>query len=400
MPFPMAAPAAAGEELVAAAAAAAPTTTTPPPPKVSPTPTTPPGVPGHPSSPIDPIEPDDSGRGAESYRDGGGGGDDDDDDGYQSDGPSSDATTSISSNIRDYTWENNRRYHKYKEGRYAFPNDEPEQEREDMRHAMVLHLCGGRLHFAPIGENPQKILDVGTGTGIWAIDMGDEYPSAEITGIDLSPIQPSWVPPNVRFVVDDAEAPWIAPPDSLDYVHLRNMAFVIKDWTKLFQQAFVALKPGGWIELQDLKFNYSCDDGTMHPEDYGPLRMADLIHGALEKFGVDTTSAEKNPERAAAAGFVDPRHFVIKLPVGPWARDKTMKTVGLYNRSGIYDGLQGITMGPFTRGLGWSQEEVEVFLTTVRKDLMNARIHSYITWHSLCAQKPLSAAAPPAAGGQ
>lgn len=117
----------------------------------------PPGA-SAPGSPSDAIEPDDSPDNP----------DHDADDGYESEGVS-DATTSISSSIRDFAWENNRRYHKYKEGRYSFPNDEPEQEREDMRHAMVLHLCGGRLHFAPL-ENPQSILDVGTGTGIWAID--------------------------------------------------------------------------------------------------------------------------------------------------------------------------------------------------------------------------------------
>ena len=66
-------------------------------------------------------------------------------------------------------FENNRRYHKFQEGRYSFPNDDLEQEREDMKHAMVVNLCNGRLHFAPL-ENPQNILDVGTGTGIWPID--------------------------------------------------------------------------------------------------------------------------------------------------------------------------------------------------------------------------------------
>ena len=38
-----------------------------------------------------------------------------------------------------------------------------------MKHAMVKMLCG-QLYFAPIGEHPQEVLDIGTGTGIWAIE--------------------------------------------------------------------------------------------------------------------------------------------------------------------------------------------------------------------------------------
>jgi hypothetical protein len=79
------------------------------------------------------------------------------------------AETSISSSVRDYAFEHGRRYHKYQEGRYLFPNDESEQEREDMKHSMIVNLCGGRLHYAPL-EDPREILDIGTGTGIWAID--------------------------------------------------------------------------------------------------------------------------------------------------------------------------------------------------------------------------------------
>jgi hypothetical protein len=51
------------------------------------------------------------------------------------------------------------------------------------------------------------ILVVGTGTEIWAIDFADEHPEAHVIGIDLSPIQPLSVPPNVTFEIDDLKEP-------------------------------------------------------------------------------------------------------------------------------------------------------------------------------------------------
>jgi cyclopropane fatty-acyl-phospholipid synthase-like methyltransferase len=70
-------------------------------------------------------------------------------------------------------------------------------------------VMDGRLHLAPFSreEPPRKVLDIATGTGTWAIDMGDLYPDSQIIGTDLSPIQPSFVPPNVRFFVEDSCVP-------------------------------------------------------------------------------------------------------------------------------------------------------------------------------------------------
>ncbi|KAG8406016.1 hypothetical protein J3458_021359 [Metarhizium acridum] len=67
-------------------------------------------------------------------------------------------------------------------------------------------LMGGKLHFAPISpENyPHFILDIATGIGDWAIEMADEFPDSRIIATDLSPIQPNYVPSNVRFYVEDA----------------------------------------------------------------------------------------------------------------------------------------------------------------------------------------------------
>jgi hypothetical protein len=84
----------------------------------------------------------------------------DTDPGYGTD-DSSTYTASISSSIKQHVYEGGLRYHAFRDGKYAFPNDETEQNRDDMKHAMTLLLCDGRLHYAPIGGNPLNIIDLG-----------------------------------------------------------------------------------------------------------------------------------------------------------------------------------------------------------------------------------------------
>lgn len=77
---------------------------------------------------------------------------------------------SVTSLTRDYVFENGLRYHRYREGAYNFSNAASEQHREHQKHLMMESLCQGRRFHAPIGSNPQNILDLGTGTGEWAIE--------------------------------------------------------------------------------------------------------------------------------------------------------------------------------------------------------------------------------------
>lgn len=64
----------------------------------------------------------------------------------------------------------------------------------DLQHHLFILTLDGRLGLAPPNDPDSKVkrvLDVGTGTGIWAVDFGDEHPEAQVIGVDLSPIQPS-----------------------------------------------------------------------------------------------------------------------------------------------------------------------------------------------------------------
>ena len=44
----------------------------------------------------------------------------------------------------------------------------------DMVHHIYRLLLGGRLFLAPVSDNVQRVLDLGTGTGIWAMDFAEQ----------------------------------------------------------------------------------------------------------------------------------------------------------------------------------------------------------------------------------
>ncbi|KAK3389846.1 methyltransferase [Podospora didyma] len=292
---------------------------------------------------------------------------------------------SITSSVYAHTWKNGRRYHKFRHGRYPLPNDEREQTREDMLHAMMMEATDGRLFFAPIVEHPQKILDLGTGTGIWAIEVANEYPGAEVTGLDLSPIQPVWLPPNLSFLVDDIEDTWLAG-DNIDFVHLRNMVPILKSPVGLLRNIYDNLKPGGWVELQDVDGEVHCDDGTVPPN--WPLsKFCDLLVEAFGAFGTDAHAASAGRRYLEEAGFVNIRHHALKLPYGPWPKDKTLRVIGAYYRICCEEMFPVVGAVHFPM-LGWSREETEVLFALCRAAMRDPKVHAYGKMHCWSGQRP------------
>jgi hypothetical protein len=73
--------------------------------------------------------------------------------------------------------------------------------------------------------------------------VGDLYPGASILGMDLSPIQPQWVPPSVKFMVDDVESPWLRPLNHFDYIHARHTVMAIRNWPQLMRRVYEYVFP-------------------------------------------------------------------------------------------------------------------------------------------------------------
>ncbi|PNP85404.1 hypothetical protein FNYG_01233 [Fusarium nygamai] len=230
-------------------------------------------------------------------------------------------------------------------------------------------------------------MDVGTGTGIWAIEYADLHPEAQVVGVDLSPIQPSLVPPNCVFEIDDLEKEWMWS-EPFDFIFCRVMTGSFADMEKFVQNAYDNLEPGGYLEMQDLTYPIACDDGTL-PPDCEVLRSGLLSIEASAKAGRAINLAPKYKSFLEKSGFVDVVEKQFKWPINEWPKDKHYKELGKWSYANINNGLEGLLLGLFTRFLGWSADEVRVFCIAMRKQLRDRSIHAYIPVYVVYGRKPL-----------
>jgi hypothetical protein len=161
----------------------------------------------------------------------------------------------------------------------------------------------------------------------------------------------------------------------------------IKNWAEFFRQAYANLKPGGYIELQDMNFPPRCDD-DMAPPDSPVMQWSRYIIEGSRNLGLDVEASNSFPALLAAAGFIDIKRETHAWPMNSWPKGQAMKKRGIWVMQNFLQGLQGFSMAIFTRGLGWKPAEVEVMLSQVRAQTRDRRSHVYTPAIFLWARKP------------
>ncbi|QKX57065.1 uncharacterized protein TRUGW13939_04173 [Talaromyces rugulosus] len=247
--------------------------------------------------------------------------------------------TSLRSSIMNYHYENGRRYHAYHCGAYWGPNDERAMEHTDLT------------------------------------DFADQHPSARVIGTDLSPIQPSLVPPNVQFEIDDCCEEWVYSRDDFDFIHVRGLYGCVADWGKFYEQALRHLKPGGYIEQVEQSVVPKSDDGSTDGTIFEAWGKVSLEAG--DAFGKTLRIVDEAKDKMIAAGFTNVVEHRFKAPIGSWAKDRHLKELGRYNRLQWEEGIEGWSMMLLTNLLGWSRAEVELYLMKMRQGLRDPKIHAY-----------------------
>uniref|UniRef100_A0A1Y1MP81 Methyltransferase domain-containing protein n=1 Tax=Photinus pyralis TaxID=7054 RepID=A0A1Y1MP81_PHOPY len=296
---------------------------------------------------------------------------------------------SLSDSVQNYPEEFGRTYHAYRAGSYAFPNDVSERERLVLQSELLSRLFDGQLFFSPLSRTnpPRYILDIATGLGDWAIQMGDLFPTAEVIATDLSPIQPEEVPPNVNFFVEDSSDSWDYS-HKFDFIHTRVTGGCWASFEKqIVQQAFDALEPGGYFESQEVDSTLGCDDGTVNAG--GALaRWLDNITRASNQCDRPLITGAIMKEAYERVGFVDVQEMTFKVPTNGWAKDAHLKEIGKMWERNLLSGLSGFSVSLFHRVFNMSPEEIEVSLVDVRREISDPGVHAWMPVYVVWGRKP------------
>lgn len=270
------------------------------------------------------------------------------------------STRSLTEQDLDYRWIHGRRYC----GEYYMPNDDIEQFRLSLLHRTFLEIFGNKLSTITL-QNPQRVVDIGTGIGEWPIAMADKYPGCEVIGTDISAIQPTSVPANCFFEIDDAELEWERELDSFDFVHMRDLMGAFSDWSYIYKQAFKVIKPGGWLEVAD----FDNSGGAMKrlvssfPPNSDMHRLAADLNTAAIKSGRSRTLHHISPIMLSEAGFVDVKITEHVIPINLEAGEGKLWLIA------CIDGMEALTLRLLTEVMGWDPEELKTACYNVARDI-------------------------------
>ncbi|KAM0282371.1 hypothetical protein ACHAQH_003050 [Verticillium albo-atrum] len=222
---------------------------------------------------------------------------------------------------------------------------------------MWLLTLRGKLCLSPKEKTAKRVLDVGTGTGIWAIEYVDD-------------LEKDWT--------------WSSP---FDFIFARVLSGSFQNYEDFIKKSFANLEPGGYLELQEVHVPYESDDGSL-PKDSELAKMGIYFRDAANMAGRPMDMSPKLEGWMKDAGFVNVVVHMFKWPLNNWPRDPHYKELGSWCFTNIDDNLEGLTMAMFTRILGWTKDETVLFCSRVRKQLRDRRIHAYCPVYVLYGQKP------------
>ncbi len=241
-----------------------------------------------------------------------------------------------------------------------------------MQHRLFSVALDGALNTAPVSQ-AAHVLDIGTGTGVWATEYAKANLAANIIGTELAVAEPSSLP-NCTFVVADAEAdPWPFTR-KFDYIHLRMTISCFRSRRRVLASCFANLNPSGWIELQDAHLAALSDDDSSTGTAL-ELWCREMVKG-FAVLGRDMHDTEHYAQMLRDEGFIEVTEKQIKMPWSPWSSDPKLKELGRLQAANSRQGGQGMST-KMLAAAGLEPAETEDLLRRVKLDLENTDVRAY-----------------------
>jgi ubiquinone/menaquinone biosynthesis C-methylase UbiE len=197
---------------------------------------------------------------------------------------------------------------------YLLPKDQQEDQRLHFQH-YALHHAFGNHYLAPLSPETRTILDVGTGTGIWAIDMAQQFPHAQIIGVDIAFTSlPHTLPNTCLFAQADVLQGLPFPTHQFDFTHQRLLVLAIPAprWPSVVRELVRVTRPQGWVELLEA--------GTT-VQNAGPAteRLLSWVREISQAQGIELAMVTHLADFLTQAGCQEVEAQDIPVPLGSWA---------------------------------------------------------------------------------
>ena len=224
-------------------------------------------------------------------------------------------------------------------------------------------------------------MDIGTGTGDWAIAVGERFPKCEVIATDIATFQPDSVPPNVYFEVDDAREGW-THSKSFDLIHIRGLKGAFSDWVFVYTEARQHLREGGSLEVADFS---EIKNPDASPDSYLSIYNA-ACSSAAEKAGTPFGLDHMKKTLFDAAGLSIIRSRIFEVPLGTWSPDARKHTIGKMALISALEGLEASSMRLLTTHLDWKEEDVRDLCAKVTDELMKPGVRASIVCQFVVAR--------------
>ncbi|KAA1478288.1 S-adenosyl-L-methionine-dependent methyltransferase [Dentipellis sp. KUC8613] len=232
---------------------------------------------------------------------------------------------------------------------YAFLNDDAEWARLDGTHRGITEYLHGELCTAPL-EDPHNILDLGAGSGAWAIHAANTYPAAQVTAADISPMPARPYPPNVQTIQLNLLLPLTLPEESYDIIHLRLVLFHLPNPQTVLTRITRLLAPAGHLLIEDLCLPQH-DPATLGPAQalYDSVCRTYMAQHAL----VADTGARVGAYMRETGVFARVEEREVALVLNPLTDDPDTRELAAVMRRTVLDAMTG-RLAPELVALGLS----------------------------------------------